>query len=666
MMNRKFRFNFSTESGLDVCLVNMPFCGVTRPSLALGLLQAALGQSQIRVRSLYANLLFAEKIGSEMYSFSEMAASNAGLGEWIFRLSAFPEFIPDDARYFSLLLKKSKYLKKYEPEKIRQKLIRLQREADQFVDQMAISVLSTGAKIVGCTSTFQQHVASLAILRKIRQYSPSTITLLGGANCETIMGKATHANFSWVDFVVSGEADGLIVSFCCDLLEKGIDLPEDEIPFGVFGPVHRLNGYPDKEKLQSFRATTTTLDDLPCPDYSDYFTFLQDLPDLSMHINPGLVFEASRGCWWGESHGCTFCGLNGAGKSYRRKQAKKVLKELNYLNQEYQITNFEASDNVLHLPLLTTLLPVLKLKKKYSLFFEVRANQQKKNIRMMSEAGIRWIQPGIESLHTQALNLMNKGCRAYHNIQLLKWSHLYGIRASWNLIYGFPDEEDSWYQEMAGFIPYFTHLQPPSDMIKLRFDRYSRYHEHHELYGLRLVPLESYQQIYPLKMDRLFDLVYFFEAENPRESENFTALDIILDQLGRHRLKKEITRWKAMFWHTSGPPVLQTVTRGRHIYLIDTRTPEMMRERCLTAIELGLLEICDAAVSGSFLSRKMSERGFAPGQTQACLEAMVAEGEIIHIDKRYLSLVTEKPHARLLSIENFPGGYLQSADGPLF
>ena len=49
----------------------------------------------------------------------------------------------------------------------------------------------------------------LALLRKIKERAPDTVTMMGGANCEGPMGEATHRYFSWVDCVVSGAADEL-------------------------------------------------------------------------------------------------------------------------------------------------------------------------------------------------------------------------------------------------------------------------------------------------------------------------------------------------------------------------------------------------------------------------------------------------------------------------
>ena len=76
-------------------------------------------------------------------------------------------------------------------------------------------------------------MASLALLRRVRELDPGVITMLGGANCETVMGEATHRCFPWVDYVVSGEADGLVTGCLRLALTRGRDVAATELPRGV-------------------------------------------------------------------------------------------------------------------------------------------------------------------------------------------------------------------------------------------------------------------------------------------------------------------------------------------------------------------------------------------------------------------------------------------------
>ncbi len=58
----------------------------------------------------------------------------------------------------------------------------------------------------------------MALLRYIKRARPDIITMMGGANCEGIMGHATHRFFSWIDYVVSGEADLILGGLVKDIM----------------------------------------------------------------------------------------------------------------------------------------------------------------------------------------------------------------------------------------------------------------------------------------------------------------------------------------------------------------------------------------------------------------------------------------------------------------
>ena len=88
----------------------------------------------------------------------------------------------------------------------------------------------------------QQHVASLALLRKIKELDASIITMIGAANCEGPMGRATTKQFPWVDFAMSGEADLVFPAACETLCKSGLDVKMHELPHGFIGAPHRYSG----------------------------------------------------------------------------------------------------------------------------------------------------------------------------------------------------------------------------------------------------------------------------------------------------------------------------------------------------------------------------------------------------------------------------------------
>ena len=88
-----------------------------------------------------------------------------------------------------------------------------------------------------------------------------------------------------------------------------------------------------------------------------------------------------------------------------------------------------------------TVLPELAERKLgVTFFYEIKSNLKKKQVKLLADAGILTVQPGVESFSSHVLKLMRKGVTAIQNIQMLKWCREYGVDVAWNLLYGFPGE----------------------------------------------------------------------------------------------------------------------------------------------------------------------------------------------------------------------------------
>src|SRR6185369_3344046 len=142
------------------------------------------------------------------------------------------------------------------------------------------------------------------------------------------------------------------------------------------------------------------------PDFSEYFQQVQPLL-VSGELNLAdlmIVYESSRGCWWGEKQHCTFCGLNGEGMASRSKAATSVIDDLVLMSQKYGVYRFLMADNIMPHEYFASLVPQLSaMNSDLQLFYEQKANLTMRNIVALMSAGITSIQPGIESLSTPLL-----------------------------------------------------------------------------------------------------------------------------------------------------------------------------------------------------------------------------------------------------------------------
>ncbi len=389
-----------------------------RASIALGTLIACLRAEGVDAGGVYPNIRFAERIGLAAYERVNHSDITLQVGEWTFAEAAFRDAAPPGGEYIETLAPYFSGWPGFATE-IRE----LRAEAVRFIDEIASNIVAGKPRIVGCSSVFQQQCASLALLRRIRELDPDIITMLGGANCEGAMGAVAHERYPWVDFVVSGEADHLLPGLCHLILDQGRDLPAPHVPAGVYAPVFRRGVTRSAEA----RAIVQDLDTLPIPSFDDYFAELES-SSLCSRIIPCIPFESSRGCWWGQKHHCTFCGLNGAGMAFRSKSQPRVVEEIAALRDRHGISRFMGVDNILDNRYFSTAIPALTDLGGLSVFYETKANLSRAQVQQLADAGVCWIQPGIEALHDDLLALLKKGTSVCMNVQLLTvGAHLWDL-----------------------------------------------------------------------------------------------------------------------------------------------------------------------------------------------------------------------------------------------
>jgi ribosomal peptide maturation radical SAM protein 1 len=496
---------FGQGSKLRVVLVSMPFMEVYRPSIQLGLLKALTTECGFPVRTLHANLDFAVRIGTDYYDLL-CQYRRPMIGEWLFSAEAFPNSPPDpDARMLGYLTDGLPRLG-MSSEQLQERLLQTRSiDVPAYLDTLVESFPWGEATVVGFSSTFQQNTASFALARRLRQAYPHIMTVFGGANFDSEMGPELVRSVSCIDVAVIGEGDEAFPRLLRALAD-GADL--DTVP----GLARHVDGH---VRLTPPAPATVRLDDLPMPDYKEYFQHAEDLGILPRvgHRNIWLPIETARGCWWGAKHHCTFCGLNGTAMSFRSKSSERVLDELAHQARRYRSFRFEAVDNIMDTAYLTKLFPALvENDTGYEIFYEVKASLRRDQLRLMAQAGVTSIQPGIESLSSNVLRLMRKGVRAIQNVNLLRWAEYYGICVDWNLLWGFPGETAQDYTEQATAMPHLLHLRPPTSASRIWLERFSPLFTEHDKFRLRRTPERSYRYIYPDDID-LERVAYFFDYE---------------------------------------------------------------------------------------------------------------------------------------------------------
>jgi ribosomal peptide maturation radical SAM protein 1 len=657
----------------DVCLVNMPYSSITTPSLALGLLETYIAEFGHRVETIHANMEFATKVGLAEYEVINNSFHECLLGEWTFSTVAFPEKETDDDAFFALFADISAIEK--------QQLLIIRAQTEAFIGEMAQRILAQQPKVVGCTSTFQQNCASLALLRKIKAINPNVITMMGGANCEGDMGQQISDSFTWVDYVFSGECDDVIGEFV-DKLVRGDVIDYHQLPLGFIvqkqNPSinqkqdHNLIVTDQTHNKKTHIAAVNDMSIVGIPNYDNYFASLEKL-DLYKYITPGLIVETSRGCWWGAKQHCTFCGLNGGSMAYRSKPQAAIVNELQLLSSKHKVTKFEMVDNIIPLEYYNTVVPELAEKHDYTFFYETKSNLKKEHLELFSNAGIKFIQPGIESLHDDFLKLVKKGVTAVQNVALLKWGRTFGVRVIWNLLSDAPNDKDQWYVEMADLLPLLSHLEAPCcELVKIRFPRFSPYFNNPAEYGLTLEPLKSYKYIYPLSSAEIENIAYFFDEKNQSEQGIYNVTQSFsFKSPALENLQNLVIAWRKG-WSNSQPAIFCMTDYGDKIILTDTRPVATRLLHTLTGNEAEVYRLCAEPITRARLLAKIAQVDKEIDETAFTdlMEKLVSNNLVIYLSNCFFALAYNQDASPYLSMKEFPSGYVDevklSADRKAF
>lgn len=590
----------------------MPFGPAVFPSLGLSLLKALLRQAGFDVRVHYATLQFAERLGQEQYERIALAGPQDLVGDWVFANALHPGRGGADTEYLRTILGDL-----YDPEFV-DLVLNARSLVPAFLSHLVDEVLVERPAVVGFTSTFAQHAASLAAARAIKVRCSETSIIFGGANCEGDMGDELVHRYNFVDAVVSGEAEAVIIDLVQRLVESR--------PIGGL-PGVRTSASAHSEPIRS--GQVIDLDALPIPDFDDYF-FAIDAADGDCVVPPRcLMVEASRGCWWGAKHHCTFCGLNGSRMAFRSKSPKRFVDELASLSLKYGTSNVSTADNILDYRYYRTVLPEIAARGlNLQLFFEVKANLAAEHLDALRAAGVTRVQPGIESLDTGVLTLMRKGISALQNVQTLKLCKERGIAVVWNLLMGFPSEDPLAYARMTKLFPLLTHLPPPEIAARIRMDRFSPLFNNASEFGLINVrPAPAYELVYGGSVESLRRMAYYFTFgyEDGRDVASYTQEFVEAAQ-----------RWN----HDHERSDLCMLDGGDSVLIVDRRPSARQPFVVLSGIERAVYLACERVASARAIVEKALEvdRGSTAGEVISACSRLVAEGLMLAEDGRYLSL----------------------------
>jgi ribosomal peptide maturation radical SAM protein 1 len=631
---------------MRVLLVNMPWAALEVPSLALGILRRkaadVVGPKLVDV--LHANLGYvdwvAERTGLGVDDYSHVAQTTyfLGVGDWIFSSALY-----DDPHWREAEFRQHRE-RVLSPERMEQALM-LHRAAPDFVRELAERIVVRRPAVVGFTSTFQQNTASLALARQVKRLMPDVVTVFGGANCDGAQGEALHRNFPFVDVVCRGEGEAAFPALLAALGEPAT-APSGELGTAT-GPV-TLAAIPGLcWRDADGRSVVNAMAERPLPpaqlvgpDYSDYFAQLTSAK-VGAAVEPKLVVEGARGCWWGAMHHCTFCGLNGSSMEFRSKPPRRYLAELLDLVARHQTLDVFVVDNILDMDYLISFLPMLAdADLDLRMQVEIKSNLRADLLEVLRRAGVSTVQPGIESLSSRVLKIMRKGVTGYQNVRMLRDAESVGLSVAWNYLYGFPGELPEDYGDIVAQVPALHHLYPPEWSGRIALERFSPYFEDPRLGFPVRRPDPQYDVTYDLPTSELNDLAYLFQA--PQRG---------IDEPTAARLDDAVRHWQ------------QRYTRSRFCYYAHGDTITLVNDRAEFAwsaltlvdpVETAAFHALEQPRTAASLAREVEGRTggqFGTEQAADLLRAWRDLGIVFEEGGRFIRLPTTGDNQALFHLE---------------
>lgn len=293
--------------------------------------------------------------------------------------------------------------------------------------QVARLIAENSISIVGITGFITQVGHIINLINQIKSSTPEVKILVGGSLLNGV--EKYLFNESQVDIVVRGEGEKTTVDLLSGLIGAG-EIPD--IPGIAYRKGNRIISHPGKGFVKDLDSISMlNRDHFEVEKYIDHY--------YHSSVNTRtLEIIWSRGC----PYKCTFCINSTNDGGYRARSVDKVVDEIGYIKEKYNVTDVVIASEVFTVNKARTLEfcnKVTSLNLTWSCF--TRADLlSDEMLGSMKEAGCRQIFAGIEAADNELLDKMNKKVtieKIKDGINMIK---KYNIEVRGGMIAGLPWE----------------------------------------------------------------------------------------------------------------------------------------------------------------------------------------------------------------------------------
>lgn len=314
-----------------------------------------------------------------------------------------------------------------------EKLVLHKSNRDNY-KSMAEDILLQNPTYISIYTMCNNYYQALSLSKVIKKMDSTKIIILAGPQASTV-AKETLESFDCIDYIAIGEGETTII----DIL-KFIDNRNQVVDISAKGIAYRdING----KVIVKYN--------------NDSWCDLDNLKPLKYEVvdsqNSLIDMEIGRGC----PFACTYCSTSMFwGRKYRVKSVDKVLHEIQYYKNTYDVSNFSF-----HHDLLTC-------DKKYIMELTSQMIQEKVNVNWacysrldviddemiceMAKAGCRQIYYGIETGSNRMQKLINKNLKLDKIYSIMDSMAVHKINAEFSFIIGYPEENENDLLQTVNFI----------------------------------------------------------------------------------------------------------------------------------------------------------------------------------------------------------------------
>jgi len=295
--------------------------------------------------------------------------------------------------------------------------------------QFCEKVRSFQPRVIGIYTNLMTKLNVLRMIGFLQQESPFTSIVLGGPevrnHTEEFLAAGAH-------YLVMGEGEQTMLE-----LVQWIAEGANGEPSHIDGIAWMNRGEPVRNRE---RVKLKDLDSLPMPSRGK--VDLQCYLDTwrRYHGKNAVSVSTMRGC----PYSCKWCSRAVYGQSYRRRSPKKVVEELQWIQQHYEVDSFWFVDDVFTvshnwLAEFVTVIKEARLRISYECI--TRADRMNETvIHQLKESGCFRVWIGAESGSQKVIDLMDRRVEVGQVREMIRLSRSKGLEAGTFIMVGYPGE----------------------------------------------------------------------------------------------------------------------------------------------------------------------------------------------------------------------------------